>query len=141
MALTETQKQFIRENPSAAMITVGDDEYPKAVRVGVTIVGDRLWSSGTRDRVRTTRLRSDPRCTLFVFGPGHEALTIETTVDIIEGSEAVAKSVDLFRTMQDRPHGPLMWFGDEMDEESFRRAMVDQRRLIYDFTVVNAYGV
>jgi hypothetical protein len=34
-----------------------------------------------------------------------------------------------------------MWFGQELDEESFRRAMVDQRRLIYDFTVVNAYGV
>lgn len=141
MQLTSGQRDFIQANASAAMITVGEDEYAKAVRVGICVVGDRIWSSGTQSRVRTERLREDPRCTLFVFGPGHEALTLETTVGIIEGSDVAGKSVELFRTMQDRPSGSLMWFGEELDEESFRRAMVDQRRVIYDFTLVNAYGV
>lgn len=141
MELTSTQKEFIESNPAAAMITVGDDGYAKAVRVGVAMIDGKVWSSGTADRVRTERLRDDPHCTLFVFGQGYEALTLETKVSIIEGSDAVGESVRLFRTMQGRPEGPLMWYGQELDEESFRRAMVDQRRLIYVFDVVNAYGV
>jgi hypothetical protein len=113
----------------------------KAVRVGVAVVEGRLWSSGTVDRIRTWRLRQDPKCTLFVFGPGYEALTLETEVTIIEGGDAAPRSVELFRAMQDRPVGPLTWFGEELDEESFRRKMIDQKRLIYEFDVIEAYGV
>ncbi len=141
MELTSTQREFIESNRSAAMITVGEDGFAKAVRVGVAMVDGQLWSSGTADRVRTDRLREDPRCTLFVFGPGYEAMTIEANVSLIEGSAAVGKSVSLFRHMQGRPDGPLLWFGEELDEESFRRAMVDQKRLVYVFDVINAYGV
>lgn len=141
MELTSTQKDFIASNRSAAMITVGDDGFAKAVRVGVAVIDGQVWSSGTVDRVRTDRLRKDPKCTLFVFGPGYEALTLEANVSLIEGVDAVGKSVRLFRQMQGRPEGPLSWYGEELDEESFRRTMVDQKRLIYVFDVVNAYGV
>ena len=141
MELTSAQVDFIRANRSAAMITMGDDGYAKAVRVGIAVVDGQLWSSGTADRTRTARLRTDPKCTLFVFGSGHQALTLETEVTMVEGSQAVADSVRLFRTMQNRPEGPLMWFGEELDEESFRRAMVDQKRIIYNFDVHHAYGV
>lgn len=139
--LTPSQRAFIDANRSAAMITMGSDGYPKAVRVGVAIVEGRLWSSGTTDRIRTWRLRQDPKCTLFIFGAGHEALTLETEVTIIEGGDAVPRSVELFRAMQGRPEGPLMWFGEETDEETFRRKMIDQKRLIYEFEVTKAYGV
>jgi hypothetical protein len=141
MELTSSQREFIESNRSAAMITVSEDGFAKAVRVGVAIVDGQVWSSGTAERVRTNRLRRDPRCTLFVFGPGHEALTIEAKVSLIEGSDAVGKSVSLFRQMQGRPDGPLAWYGEEQDEESFRRTMVDQKRLIYVFDVINSYGV
>lgn len=141
MELTSTQQEFIESNPSAAMITVGEDGFAKAVRVGVAVIDDEIWSSGTAERIRTDRLREDPRCTLFVFGPGYEALTVEANVSLIEGSDAVGKSVRLFRQMQGRPEGTLSWFGEELDEESFQRAMVDQKRLIYVFEAVGAYGV
>jgi len=141
MELTSTQQEFIESNPSAAMITVGEDGFAKAVRVGVAVIDGEIWSSGTAERIRTDRLREDPRCTLFVFGPGYEALTVEANVSLIEGSDAVDKSVLLFRQMQGRPEGTLSWFGEELDEESFRRAMVDQKRLIYVFEAVGAYGV
>lgn len=141
MDLTNSQRAFIRANPAAAMITVGDDGYAKAVRVGVAVVHGNLWSSGTVDRLRTWRLRQDPRCTLFIFGSGHEALTLETDVEIIDGGDAVPASVELFRTMQGRPNGSLSWYGEELDEETFRRKMVDQKRLIYQFEVIRAYGV
>jgi hypothetical protein len=141
MELTTTQQEFIGSNPSAAMITVGEDGFAKAVRVGVAVIDGELWSSGTADRVRTDRLRKDPRCTVFVFGPGYEALTVEAKVSLIEGAEAAGQSVRLFRQMQGRPEGSLAWYGEELDEESFRRSMVDQKRLIYVFDVVNTYGV
>jgi Pyridoxamine 5'-phosphate oxidase len=141
MQLTSGQRAFIDVSPSAAMITVGGDGYAKAVRVGVALVDGLLWSSGTADRLRTWRLRQDPKCTLFVFGTGHQALTLETTVTIIEGGEAVPRSVELFRVMQGRPDGPLVWYGEELDEEMFRRKMLDQKRLIYQFEVIKAYGV
>lgn len=141
MELTDDQRQFLESNRSAAMITVGEDGQAKAVRVGVALVDGRVWSSGTRDRVRTRRLRSDPRCTLFVFGQGFEALTLETTVEILDGPEVADQSIRLFREMQARPEGPLMWFGEELMEEDFRAAMLEQGRVIYEFEVTGAYGL
>ena len=141
MQLTETQKRVLETNRAAAMITVGEDGRAKAVRVGVAVVTGKIWSSGTRDRVRTERLRSDPRCTLFVFEPGFAALTLETRVAILDGPEVADQSVALFRTMQGKPAGPLTWHGEELEEEEFRRAMVDQGRIIYEFAVERAYGL
>lgn len=141
MALTSTQLEYIRSNPSAAMITVGSDGMPKAVRVGVTLVDGKLWSSGTEGRVRTARLRNDPRCTLFFFGKGYEALTVETRVEILDGQDVADQSVRMFRTMQDRPTGSLMWFGTELDEPEFRQMLVDQGRIIYEFHPGKAYGI
>jgi len=41
MALTESQAEFLASNRSAAMITVGADGMPKAVRVSVAVVRRR----------------------------------------------------------------------------------------------------
>lgn len=122
------------------MVTVGGDGMRKAVRVGVALVDGRIWSSGTRDRVRTRRLRRDPRCTLFVFEPGFSSLTLETKVEILDGPEVPDQSVQLFREMQGRPEDPLMWYGKELEEEEFRAAMIEQGRVIYQFEVTRAYG-
>jgi len=123
------------------MITIGADGMPKAVRVGVAVVDGRLWSSGTEGRIRTRRLREDPRCTVIVFGDDRRALTLETRVSIIDGRESAEDSVRLFRTMQKRPEGDLLWYGDELDEAAFRRRMLDDQRLIYEFEIEKAYGV
>lgn len=141
MALTDSHRDFVESNPSAAMITIGEDGMPKAVRVGVAVVDGKIWSSGTEDRVRTKRLRMDPRCTLFVFEAGWNALTLETTVEVLDGPRVADQSVQLFRVMQDRPDGPLMWFGQELEEDDFRQAMIDADRIIYEFQVHKAYGL
>jgi hypothetical protein len=138
--LSDEEREFVRGNRSAAMITVTPAGVAKAARVGVALVDGRLWSSGTQARARTRRLRRDPRCTLFVFDAGFGWLALETTVTILEGPDAPAQSVRLFRVMQDRPAGPLSWFGGELEEAAFRQAMVDEGRLIYEFDVHRAYG-
>jgi hypothetical protein len=123
------------------MITVGRGGTPKVARVGVALVDGTLWSSGTADRVRTRRLRGDPRCTLFVYDPGFAWLALETTVTILDGPDAAEQNLRLFRVMQDQPTGPLSWFGADLAGEDFLGAMVDEGRLIYEFEVHHTYGL
>ncbi|MGH9192321.1 MAG: pyridoxamine 5'-phosphate oxidase family protein [Acidimicrobiales bacterium] len=141
MSLSEQDLGFLTHHHSAAMITVGRDGTPKVARVGVALVDGKLWSSGTADRVRTRRLRRDPRCTLFVYDPGFAWLALETNVTILDGPDAAEQNLRLFRVMQDQQTGPLSWFGADLAEEDFLRAMVDEGRLVYQFEVHHAYGL
>ena len=84
MALSESERAFLERTHQAAMITVGRDGRPRVARVGVNLVDGKLWSSGTQGRVRTRRLRQDPRCTLFVFDTGYGWLALDTIVGILE---------------------------------------------------------
>jgi hypothetical protein len=86
-------------------------------------------------------LRRDPRCTLYVHDPGYAWLALETSATILDGPDAPELSLRLFRVMQDRPTGPLSWFGGELSEDDFLRAMVDEGRLLYEFEVHHTYGL
>src|ERR1700757_5023962 len=52
MTLSEGDLAYLETNHSAAMITVARDGVARTARVGVALVDGKLWSSGTRDRVR-----------------------------------------------------------------------------------------
>jgi len=140
MPLNDQQRAFVEQTRSAAMITLKPNGTPAAVRCGVALVDGKLWSSGTQDRVRTRHLRRDPRSTLILFDAGYSYLTIESRVSILEGPDVAELSVRLFRVMQRRPSGPLSWFGGEKSEEEFVRTMEEERRLIYEFEPLRAYG-
>jgi uncharacterized pyridoxamine 5'-phosphate oxidase family protein len=141
MNLNAKQLAFLEKTRAAAMITPADDGFPRAVRVGIALVDGKLWSSGTEDRARTKRLRQNPNCTLFAFDSTWSYLTLETTVRLIEGPDVPELSERLFRIMQNRPTGDLSWFGGEMTPDDFRRAMLEEQRLIYEFDVHRAYGM
>lgn len=141
MDLSESERTFIEQHPQAMFVTVGPDGLAKAVRVAVTFVDGQLWSSGTRERVRTRRLQEDPRCTLCFLDTSPLWLTVEATVRIIEGPEVPDLSVRLFRSLQGRPEGDLWWFDGEYDDEGFKRIMIQDQRLIYEFDVTRTYGM
>jgi PPOX class probable F420-dependent enzyme len=141
MSVSEQDLDFLATNHSAAMITVGRDGTPKVARVGVGLVDGKVWSSGTADRVRTRRLRRDPRCTLYVHDNRFAWLALESSVTILDGSEAADQNLRLFRAMQSRPSGPLSWYGTELADDEFLQRMVDERRVIYEFEVHHAYGL
>jgi Pyridoxamine 5'-phosphate oxidase len=141
MKLSDSELAFLSANHSAAMVTVAADGIAKVARVGVAMIDGRLWSSGTQDRVRTKRLRTDPRCTLYVHDNAFGFLAIETTVTILDGPEAAALNVRLFREMQGKPTGPLSWFGGEYEEADFLAQMEAEKRLIYEFEPQRAYGL
>ncbi len=141
MEFDDKARAFLDKNHSAGMVTLRSDGTPHVVRIGVALVDGKLWSSGTQDRVRTKRLRRDPRCTLFVFDPGFAWLSLETSVTILDRPDAAHLNLRLFRHMQDKASGPLQWFGGELSEDEFLRTMADQGRLIYEFEVHKSYGL
>jgi PPOX class probable F420-dependent enzyme len=146
MALSERELDFLERNRSAAMVTLREDGSPHVVRVGVAVVDGKVWSSGTRHRARTRHLRRDPRATLFVFDGQWRFLSLDATVTILDGPDAPENSLRLFQTMQrgmdpgPRP-GAVLWEGTERSPEEFLRIMVEERRLVYEFEVVRAYGL
>lgn len=141
MDLSPDDLAFLRDHHAAAMITIGADGRPKVARVGVALVDGRLWSSGTQGRIRTERLRRDPRCTLYVHDAGPAWRALETTVTVLDGPDAPRQNLRLFRLMQAKPTGPLSWFGGVLDEERFLEVMVEEQRLIFEFAVERVYGL
>lgn len=139
--MTPAELAFIRLNPSGAMVTVGEDGRPKVARVSVGVVDGVVLSSGTAERVRTRRLRRDPRCTLFVFdGSGHW-LGLEALVSLVEGEASRDLNLRLAREIQKRPVGPLTWLaGRQLDDDEFLVEMDRDKRLVYRFEVERSYG-
>jgi hypothetical protein len=141
MQLSDKELDFLADHHGAAMITVGADGMAKVARVGIALVDGKLWSSGTADRTRTARLRRDPRCTLYIPDEAFAFLVLETTVTILDGPDAPANSLTLFRVMQNKPTGALSWFGGELDEAEFLEQMSAEKRLIYQFEPQRSYGL
>src|SRR2546426_12740958 len=84
MNLTDKDRAFLDAHHAAAMITLRADGTPHAVRVGVALVDGKLWSSGTKERVRTGNLRRDPSYTVFVFDYTRHWLTIATAQTLLQ---------------------------------------------------------
>lgn len=78
---------------------------------------------------------------MFVFDSTFAWLAIEATVTVLDGPEAPAQSLALFREMQGRPSGSLSWMGKELSEEELLQTMVDERVLIYRFEAHRTYGL
>jgi PPOX class probable F420-dependent enzyme len=130
--MDEKVESFLSRNHGAIMTTLKKDGTPHVARVMVGLVDGKLWSSGTQDRVRTTHLRLDPRSTLCVLDAdnAYSWLGLETAVSILEGPEAVDQNLALYRVLAGEP--------DDLDE--YRRAMVSEGRLVYEFRIDRAYG-
>ena len=142
--MDERVAAFIDQNSSAAMVTLRADGTPHSARVGVAVVDDKIWSSGTQTRLRTRHLRRDPRSSLFVFdtSPDPKWLGLETEVTILEGPDVPELSFRLMRKMQkDRaPEGMVGWFSGMLTKEEFLETMREEQRLIYEFHIKRAYG-
>ncbi|MEA2460176.1 MAG: hypothetical protein QOH90_353 [Actinomycetota bacterium] len=130
--MDEKIRSFIEKNSAAFMCTLKRDGTPHVVRMDCGLVDGKLWSSGTQDRVRTKHLRRDPRATLALpnLSKSYEWLTLECTVRILDGPDAVEQNLTLYRVLAGEPH----------DLDEYREAMVKEKRLIYEFEILKAYG-
>jgi PPOX class probable F420-dependent enzyme len=143
MTQIDSQAQaFILANPAATMTTLRSDGTPHTVRIAVALIDGRLWSSGTRTRVRTRHLRRDPRSTLCVFDAQYRWLTLECRVTILDGPDAAEQNLRYFEQMQGiGDDGRFSWFGRTVEAAEFLQIMRDEQRIIYEFDVQRAYGM
>lgn len=130
--MDERVRAFLERHHAAVMVTLKEDGTAHVARIGVGLVDGRLWSSGTRTRVRTRHLRRDPRSGLFVMDDAdpYAWLGLETIVTIYDGDDAVDRNLALYRVLAGEPD----------DLEEYRRAMIRDGRLVYEFDVLRAYG-
>ena len=131
--MDEKVQLFLEEHHSAVMATTKNDGRAHLARMAVGLVEGKLWSSGTRDRVRTKHLKRDPRCTLMVLDlkTPYVWMALETTVDILDGPDAVDNNLALYRVLAGEPD----------DVQEYREAMVAEKRLIYQFNIERSYGM
>ncbi|WP_019973163.1 pyridoxamine 5'-phosphate oxidase family protein [Mycobacterium sp. 141] len=143
--LTTPEYDFLLHHHVAAMLTVGADGRPKAAKMEPALLDDRLLGIGHRHKVRTRRLRRDPRATLFYDAPGPAWLAVEATVDIIDTPDTPRLIVEFMRVRQQRPSGPLAWHGDndtevELDDTDFMNTVSAEGCILYHFNIDNTYG-
>ena len=125
-------KGFLEKNHPAVMVTLREDGTPHVARVDVGLVDGKLQSSGTQDRVRTRHLRRDPRASLCVLGSdGYSWLGLDCRVKILDGDDAPQLNLALYRAIAGEP--------DDVDE--YLEAMVEEKRLVYEFEIEKAYGL
>ena len=125
-------QRFLENHHRAVMVTLRADGSPHVAIVGVGLVDGKLWSSGTQGRLRTKHLRRDSRASLCVLDATNPYawLGLDTTVTILDGEDAPEQNLALYRVLAGEPD----------DVARYKEAMVEERRLIYEFSVVRAYG-
>jgi PPOX class probable F420-dependent enzyme len=130
MQFDELARKFLEQNYSCIMVTVRVNGTAHVARVNCGLVDGKLWSSGTKNRVRTKHLRTNPHATLCVFARDRRWIGIEATVKIHEGPDAPQKALALARAQGREP----------ADAAAYLRDMAAQERIIYEFEPERIYG-
>jgi hypothetical protein len=143
--LTAGDRRFVETHPHAAMITVGADGRPKAVKMEAAVIDGRPESTSHADKVRTVRLQRDLRCTLYVADDEHRWLSLEADVEIVAGPDAPARWLRYVRVRDGKPAEPLDHQSDRshytgLDGTAFPKVMAEEDAVLHRFTVTRAYG-
>ena len=125
-------KEFLERYHKAVQTTLKPDGTPHVARVGVGLVDGKLWGSSTKTRARHKYLLRDPRSALCVLhDDGYQWLGIESRVTILDGPDAPDLNLRLYRELAGEP--------DDVDE--YLEAMVNEQRVIYEFSIEKTYGL
>lgn len=134
----EQARDFLVSRHQAALAVIDDDGTPHVTRIAYALGDDDVVRVSITDgRVKTRHLRDRPRATLHVRGddPWH---WVSVVADAELGS--VAETVDdeavdeLLRTYE-------AIAGPHDDPDEYRRAMVDDERLVLRLHVDRVYGI
>lgn len=134
-------RRFLEGNRRGVLATLKRDGRPQLSNIGFRYTADgpdagTVRVSLTDDRVKTRNLRRDPRASLhvtdagfgaWVVGEGEARLTAVTERTDDAAADAL---VALYRSIA----------GEHPDWDEFRRAMVDQRRLVLELPITYVYG-
>ena len=143
--MTDTDKtqdallQLLAETNGGVLVTLKRDGRPQLSNVTHAFDPERRFIrvSITDDRAKTRNLRRDPRASYHVTSPDRWSWTVvEGTAELTPVAQApddatVEELIDLYRTVSGKEHP---------DWDDYRRAMVQDRRLVLKLRVERAYG-
>ena len=133
----DTALAWAADHKHCVLITIRADGRPQSSDV-VYALSDGVFSiSVTDDRAKTANMRRDPRVVLHLTDPASWSYlsfdgTVELTPVTTEPGDATSDAlVALYEAVSGGPH-------DDWDE--YRRAMVEQERLVVRFTPTSVVG-
>ena len=129
---------FIRDKRNGILIALKADGRPQSSNISFAVgADDVIRISVTDGRAKTSNLRRDPRASLHVNRDDFWAYAvIEADVTMLPTAESpddatVDALVDYYRSVA----------GEHDDWDEYRRAMVDDRRLLLELHPTHAYGM
>ena len=144
MELTDALS-FARGQSKGVLTTIKRDGRPQLSNIVYVMAGadgdrdhDVARISVTDSRAKTKNLRRDPRASLYVVGESFWAyVVLEGVVELSEvahapDDEVVEELVWMYRSASGEEHP---------DWDEFRRAMVEEGRLVVRFRPERAYGM
>jgi PPOX class probable F420-dependent enzyme len=130
----------IGERGLGVLATIKRDGRPQLSNVSYAYDATRnlVRVSVTDGRAKTANLRRDPRASLYVGGPnGRSYIVLEGKAELsavaAEPDDAVVEElIDVYRAASGKEHP---------DWDDYRRAMVQEGRLVFSMTVDHTYGM
>jgi PPOX class probable F420-dependent enzyme len=130
--------EFARAHRQGVLTTIRRDGRPQISNIIYGLGDDGTARiSVTADRAKTKNLRRDPRASLYVCGDNFWAYAVlegdaELSPVAADPSDAtVEELVALYRSLS----------GEHPDWDDYRRAMVNERRLVVRIPPTRAYGM
>ncbi len=128
---------FVRQRRQGVLATLRRDGRPQLSNIVYRVADDdSIQISVTADRAKTRNLARDRRASLHVTSDDFWAYcVIDADVELLPAAAApddptVDALVEWYRAMS----------GEHPDWNEYRRAMVDERRLLLHLTPTHAYG-
>ena len=122
---------FVREHHRAVLATRRADGSPQMspVVVGVDTAG-RVVASSRETAMKTLNLRRNPEVSVLVMNDGFfgEWIQADGTAEVISLPDAMEPLVEYFRSIS----------GEHDDWDSYREAMIAERRVLLAITVTRA---
>lgn len=124
------------ERRNGVLITIRRDGRPQSSDIAYLVDGQTVLISVTDGRAKTNNLRRDPRAVVHVTDPSKWSyVSLDGTVELTDVAADPADAtvdglVDYYRALA----------GEHPDWDDYRRAMVDEGRLLIRFTPASAVG-
>lgn len=126
-------RDFLGAHHRGVLSTFRRDGRPQLSPVGAGVDAEgRVIVSTPEGTAKARNLRRDPRVSLCAFSDGFYGpwVQVEGTAEIVERPEAVELLVDYYRRLS----------GEHPDWDDYRRAMVEDRRVLVRFAIDRASG-
>lgn len=127
-------RQFIRANHRAILATFRADGRPQLSPVAVAVDGaGRAAVSSRETAFKVKHLQRDPRAAYCGFGDAFfgDWVQVEGRAEIVHLPEALEPLVEYYRSVA----------GEHPDWDDYRRAMVDDRRVLLTLPITHVYGM